>query len=97
MAESVGALLHGVLTHAATQHQPIFTLQRRWKAIIGERLARHTKPLNLRRGTLVIQADRPGDGHAVQYQRLQILQRINKVLPGRVEELVIRPGERSER
>ncbi len=92
MSERIGPLIHGVLAHAAKQHGPLFALQRDWKRFVGRALARHTRPASLRRGKLVVHADRPGDGFMLGYQQTQILERIRAFGPPQVDEIIIRPA-----
>ena len=91
--ERLGALLSTVLKHVEAQHGPLFTIQQGWTKLVGKRLAAHTRPVSLRRGRLVVYADRPGDSFALSYQRPQLLERLQAVTDGHVDEIVIRPGE----
>ena len=90
-SDRIGALLPGVLKKVEQTHQALFRIQRRWARLAGKPLASHTRPVSLRQGRLVVQADRPGDGFALSYARPAVLQRIRAVSPG-VQELIIRPG-----
>ena len=92
-APRIGAVIPAVLKQAQQQHGPLFAVQRRWKRLVGKELAAHTKPVSLRRGRLVIHADRPGDSFALSYQRPRLVQKLHEVTGGRIEDVVIRAGE----
>jgi hypothetical protein len=88
-------IVSAVLEQTAKQQQPLFTIQRRWGQLVGKALAAHTKPVSLRRGRLVVYVEQPGDGYALSFQRTALLKRLQTTTKGRVEELVIRPGDLS--
>ena len=92
-AHAIGALLPKVLKRTQQQYQALFTIQQTWPRLVGKQLAAHTKPVSLRRGRLIVLASQPGDSFALTYQRPQLLKRLQTTTKGRVEELVIRPGE----
>ena len=89
----IGAVLPAVLQQAAQRHGALFAIQRRWRRLVGKPLAEHTRPVSLRRGRLVVHADQPGDGFALNYERPRLLERLQRTTEGRVEEIVIRAGE----
>ena len=93
MSERIGALIPEVLTKTAARHGTLFAIQRRWSQLVGKALAQRTRPVSVRRGTLVVQVERPGDGFTLSYQRLRILERVKTLTKGQVEEFVIRPGD----
>ena len=88
-------IVSAVLEQTAKQQQPLFTIQRRWGQLVGKALAAHTKPVSLRRGRLVVYVEQPGDGYALNFQRTALLKRLQTTTKGRVEELVVRPGDLS--
>jgi hypothetical protein len=92
-ATRIGAVVPAVLRQAQQQHQALAKIQRSWSRLVGKRLAAYTKPVSLRRGRLVVHADRPGGSFTLSYQRAQLLERLHAITPGRVKELVIRPGD----
>lgn len=93
MPERIGALVPGVLRRVEQAHGALFAVQREWRRLVGGPLAAHTRPVSLRRGRLTVQADRPGDSFTLHYLRATLLPRVREVTGGRVEELVVRPGE----
>ena len=92
--ESIGALIPTVLQQTQHEHGALFTIQRQWNQLLGKRLAQHTKPASLRRGRLVIYADGPGESFLLSYERPRLLKRLHTLLPGKVDDIVVRPGER---
>jgi len=91
--ERIDAVVHGILRQAAKQHGVLLDIQRAWRRLVGNTLAAHTRPVSLRGGRLIVAADRPGDGFALSYQRVRLLEHLRTTTEGRVEELVIRPDE----
>ena len=93
MAVRIAAVLPQVVTQAATQRDALTAIQGYWRGLVGRALAAHSMPVGLRRGRLTIHVDQPGDNFALAYQRMGLLEQLKAQTNGRVEELVIRPGE----
>lgn len=91
--QRIGPIVSAVLSQTKQSHGALHVVQRAWSRLVGKGLAAHTKPVSLRRGRLVVRADRPGDGFTLSYQRMQLLERLQDLTKGRVDEIVIRPGE----
>jgi len=91
----IAEILPGVLGHIEQRHGTLFAIQRQWTSLVGKALATHTQPVSVRRGRLTVIAERPGDGFALAYQRTQLLERLQTISHGTVEELVVRPGGRT--
>ena len=91
--QRIHSVIEGVLKDVGQRHTALSAIQREWKQLVGKRLAAHTRPVSLRRGRLIVQAARPGDSFTLSYQRAELLERLKTVTEGRVEEIVIRPGE----
>ena len=91
--QPIGPVIQDVLKRVGTQHETLAAIQRDWRRLVGKPLAAHTRPVSLRHGRLVVHAARPGDSFALSYQHPQLLERLRVVAPGKVEELVIRPGD----
>jgi len=94
--QRIDAVLSGVLKHVSEQRLALLTIQQTWRKLVGPQLARHTRPVSLRRGRLIVHAARPGDSFTLSYQRELLLARLRETTSGRVEELVIRPGDLPE-
>ena len=88
----ISALVPDILKQAAAHRGALEQVRRAWPRWVGKALAAHTKPVSLRRGRLVVQADRPGDAFALSYQRTRLLEQLRKTTAGEAEDLVIRPG-----
>ena len=88
----VGALIPEMMRRTAKEHRPLFAIQRRWPRLVGKQLAAHTRPVSLRRGRLVVHADRPGDSFALNYARPKLLKHLQGTKQGGVEEIIIRAG-----
>ena len=91
--QRIDAIVPRVLQRTEQHHGALVEIQGAWRALVGRALAAHTKPVSLRKGRLVVHADRPGDTFALSYQREQVLQRLRVLSRGRVEELVVRTSE----
>lgn len=96
-AQPIRELLPGILQQAERQRSALDTVRRQWRQVAGGPLAAHAIPVSLRRGRLVVQVDRPGESFELNFQRPQLLARLRELTGGRVEELIIRPGEPSRR
>ena len=92
-SRGIGAVVHGVLQEAHRRHGALFTVQRNWRKLVGKELAAHTKPVGLRSRRLIIHADRPGDNFALTYQRSRLLERVQRLTQGKIDELMVRAGE----
>jgi hypothetical protein len=91
--QRLGAVLPAVLARAAAVHRPLRAIQEQWPRVVGKSLAAHTRPVGLRRGQLIVQTDRPGDGFALRYTKTVVLQRLHALAAGKaVEEIIVRPG-----
>ena len=89
----IGSLIPEVLKQVEHRHGALFLVQEGWGKLVGKRLAAHTKPVSLRRGTLIVHVDRPGDSYVLSYQRAHLLEQLRIRTNGKVEEIVVRAGE----
>ena len=89
----ISVVLPVVLQHAQQRHGTLHQVQECWGQLVGKLLARHTAPVSLRRGRLIVHVDRPGDGFTLNFQRQQLLAQLKVRTGGAVEELVIRVGD----
>ena len=94
--DRIDTVVSGVLKRVQEQHNALLTVQQAWRKLVGPQLARHTRPVSLRRGRLIVHAERPGDNFILSYRREPLLARLRETTHGRVEELVIRPGDLPE-
>lgn len=95
--QPIGPVIQDVLKRVGTQHETLATIQRDWRRLVGKPLAAHTRPVSLRGGRLVVHAARPGDSFMLSYQRARLLERLQAATRGRVEEVIVRPGDIAEK
>ena len=72
-------------------------LFRSWQSIVGERIAAHAQPVDLRGHSLVVEADHPGWVQMVMMNRNRIIKELNRRFPeltitGLAVRVVDRPG-----
>ena len=93
-AKPIGAILEGVLQQTAKRQETLHKIQRAWSRLVGPALATHTRPRSLRKGTLVVEAECPGDAFTWSYERARILARVQEVVgAAQVNDIILRPGE----
>jgi hypothetical protein len=56
-------------------------LSRSWQSIVGERIAAHAQPVDIRGHSLVVEADHPGWVQMVMMNRKRIIGEINRRFP----------------
>ena len=93
MPKPIGELIPAIVRKASVAHQTIQQLQREWRRLVGKELAGHTRPASLRRKTLCVYTDEPGASFLLSMEKGALLAKLNQRTRGRVEELIIRPGE----
>lgn len=54
---------------------------RSWRRIVGDRIADHAEPVDIRSHALVVEADHPGWVQMVMMERTRIIRRINREFP----------------
>ena len=89
---ALGKLIPEVIQRLQEQHKPAQVLQEQWPRLVGRKLAAHSRPISLRKGRLTVIVDQPGEGFALNYQRVELLRRAQALLGEPVQELVLRPG-----
>lgn len=72
-------------------------LFRSWQSIVGERIAAHAQPVDVRGHSLVVEADHPGWVQMVMIKRARIVQELQRRFPqlditGLTVRVVDRPG-----
>lgn len=91
--KTIGELLPSLLKATSEQHQLLRRLERRWRHAVGREVARHTKLVGFRRGTLCVQTDQPGVGFSVQLDKPRLLRCLSHPGERTVEDIVIRAGD----
>ena len=90
---AIGHILPEVLQHARQRHAALAAIQKDWVLLVGKRVATHTKPISLRQGRLVIQADHAGDGFLLRYAHPRLREQLCRRTQGAVTEIIIRPAD----
>jgi len=93
MARPLGELIPHILQQAATKHEAVQRLQRKWPRLVGRRLAAHTRPGGIRRGRLTIYTDEPGTNFLLTLDKPRLLDKLKTEARCEIEEIVIRPGD----
>jgi len=80
--ERLGGRVHGVLSDLGYRTDtPGLVLARNWPAIVGDEVAAHSEPVDLRGDQLEVRADSPAWSQYLQLHRDEILARIALHLP----------------
>lgn len=90
--QSLGSLLPGILQHVEREHAALAQVQQAWRDVAGRALSKHTKPVSLRRGRLVVAVADPGDNYVLRFERARIVEQLRVLTGGKVDEMVVRPG-----
>jgi hypothetical protein len=93
MAKPLGELVPRILQQAAAKRETVQRLQHSWPRLVGRRLAAHTRPGGIRRGTLTIYTDEPGTNFLLMLEKPRLLERLKAEARCGIEEVVIRPGD----
>ena len=92
---AIGSVLTTVLQQTQQRHAALAAIQREWATLVGKRVARHTKPVSLRQGRLVIQVDHAGDGFLLRYAQPRLLEELQRRTRGAVREVILRPSNQA--
>lgn len=60
-------------------HWPLWT---EWDRVVGPQIARHARPLRLRRGLLVVEVDGPEWMQELRYLKRELRERLNATVTG---------------
>ena len=92
---AIGDILAHVLQHTKQRQETLAAIQNEWASLVGQRVARHTKPVSLRQGRLVVQADHAGDGFLLRYAQPRLLEQVQRRTNGAVKEIILRPSDQT--
>ena len=92
-SEPISKLLQGLLAHTHKQASALFEIQQAWEKIAGKSLAKHAKPVSLRKGKLVVHAERPGENFELNFERERVARQIKALVGDKVEQIIIRAGK----
>jgi predicted nucleic acid-binding Zn ribbon protein len=88
VAEDLGVARPGAGAQASAQAlRDVFS---GWAEVVGDHLARHARPVALRRGVLILAVDNPAWVTELRYLEADLLQRIDDAAPGVVERVELR-------
>ena len=93
MPHAISDVLRQVIKQTEKKQSVLFSVQRKWKTLVGKPLAAHTRPASISQQRLIVLVERSGDGFILNYQRGRLLKRLARLTEGKVEELIIRVGE----
>jgi hypothetical protein len=80
--KDVSSLLSSFLDSSRfVQGRKFSGLHESWSTIAGERLAAHTRPTEMERGILVVEAEHPGWIQLLQMRQSELLQALNRNYP----------------
>lgn len=94
--KSIRDLIPKVVQRAATAAQAARRLQQAWPKLVGNALARHTRPAGLRRKVLCVYTDDPGASFLLALEKPRLLAKLRALANAEIEDIVVRPGEIEE-
>jgi len=66
-----------------------------WKTVVGDRIAAHSRIIDVDKGSIVVEVDHPGWGQQIQLARKRILSSLSSSFPElNIERLVIRDASK---
>jgi len=74
----LGAFFDDEILKTAKGYSAVFTS---WRTIVGERLAAHSRIVELERAVLIVEADHPGWIQLLQLEQAKILESVKKMFP----------------
>ncbi|NIO12197.1 MAG: DUF721 domain-containing protein, partial [Deltaproteobacteria bacterium] len=90
-------LLEGVAANLAFDREaPVQSLKRRWRGLVGERIASHARPEGIRSDRLQVWVDHPGWLRQLRAMKLDLLKQINSAgqIPP-LQDMIFRTGRPS--
>ena len=96
MPKAIREIIPQVLQQATAKHQALSSVRDAWPRLVGKLLAKHTRPISLRKAVLYVQTDEPGASFLLALQRGRLLARLREATGQGIDEIVVRPGEPSE-
>ena len=88
----IGDLIPAWLAHAKECARPLEEIRRRWPGLVGKAMARHARPVSLRRGRLYVSVDEPGAGFVLRLEGPRLVKQLRSAPGCDVEEIVTRAG-----
>lgn len=94
--KSIRDLLPQVVQRAAVAAQAAKQLREAWPKLVGNELARHTRPAGFRRKVLCVYTDDPGASFLLALEKPRLLAKLRALADTEIEDIVIRPGDPGE-
>jgi predicted nucleic acid-binding Zn ribbon protein len=80
--KKVGDLLKAYLAEKGwSSGDPFSSVFLRWAEIAGDELGSHTRPVEVERDVLIVEADHPGWAQTVGLRKIKLLEALNEVSP----------------
>lgn len=93
--ESIGSLLQGIVENISqVKKNDINTIAEEWKNIAGKEMFRHTKPVSLKQGNLLVIVDESAWFYQVSFMKNDLLTALKKKLePNKIKNIYFRIGK----
>ena len=86
LSNSINALFKNKQTHHMFL---IGSLQNKWKNIVGTHIGGATNPIKLENNTLYVKCKNPTWKNELQYQRKELLKKINKTQTKKIKNIIL--------
>lgn len=87
--EAIKTIVKRILTTIDKDHNNIYSA---WEKAISGRLRKHTKPVHIKRGTLVVNVDNPGWLYTLSLDKERLLKILNMYIK-EIKDIRLRIGE----
>lgn len=82
MIKKIGDILRGYLLERGwAGDNPSSSVFLRWEEIVGEELSRHTRPIEIEDGILIVEADHPGWVQLISLRKSGLLRSLSDAAP----------------
>ncbi len=70
------------LTHRFVEGHPLYAVWQVWRSEVGEEVARHARPIRLRRGVLTVAVSGSAWMQEVHFMKSRLVERLREAVPG---------------
>ena len=82
--------INGLFKNKHTHHMFLIgSLQNKWKNIVGKHIGGATNPIKLENNTLYVKCKNPTWKNELQYQRKELLKKINKTQTKKIKNIIL--------
>jgi len=82
--------INGLFKNKQTHHMFLIgSLQNKWKNIVGTHIGGATNPIKLENNTLYVKCKNPTWKNELQYQRKELLKKINKTQTKKIKNIIL--------